>query len=255
MKLTCLILEERSGDSGMLPTYLSSLSDQTEVVAITQGVAAAETAIRLHRPDLVFMHGKLARRRPDLEGSPTILLTNKWWTLDELSASGAGCQLLTPVSLDELLGMMERVTQHRKAQRKSESGELHVMHNLPEKEQRAKVSIPVVKGFNIVRLSEIVMATSAGCYADVHLTNGVKFQASRSLKYLASELEPLGFVRCHDSFLVNTCEVIAYTKGRGGTVAMSSGAEVPVSRYRKELLMEVLMTSPSSSRVSIPTEN
>lgn len=253
MKLSCLILEERSGDTGMLPTYLSSMSEQTEVVAITQGVAAAEAAIRLHRPDLVFMHGKLARRHPELGGAPTILLTNKWWTLDELTASGAGCQLLTPVGLDELLGMLERETTHRQGQKKHESGELHLIQNLPEQTQRNKVSIPVVKGFNIVRLSEIVMVTSAGSYADVHLLNGTKFQASRSLKYLASELEPLGFVRCHDSFLVNACEVVSYTKGRGGTICMSTGAEVPVSRYRKELLMEVLR-SPSS-RVSIPTEN
>jgi two-component system LytT family response regulator len=107
-----------------------------------------------------------------------------------------------------------------------------------------------------VNLGNISLITSAGSYADVHLCSGEKFQASRSLKYLAAQMETLGFFRCHDSFVVNLNEVEQYSKGRGGTLRMRSGEEVPVSRYRREPLMELLHPSvPSSSSASTPTDN
>ena len=42
-------------------------------------------------------------------------------------------------------------------------------------------------------------------------THGRKFQASRSIKYLAAQMEPFGFFRCHDSFVVNLQEIEQYT--------------------------------------------
>ena len=116
------------------------------------------------------------------------------------------------------------------------------------------MSIPVVKGFRLVRLNEVAYVNTAGSYADVYLTHGRKFQASRSIKYLAAQMEPFGFFRCHDSFVVNLQEIEQYIRGRGGTLRMRQGEDIPVSRYRKELMMELLrqpagVTSPASTPI------
>ena len=240
MRTTALLLEVRPGASGMLPTYLQSLVDQIDLLAIACGLEAGEQAIRQHRPDVVFVSGELVERRINLGGAIPVVLTGQWWSQDKLEATGAKAQLLIPTSLDEIGGLLESFEAQRKKLSKVEAGAFHVLPNYWEHVQAQTVSIPVVKGFRLVRLNEVAYVNTAGSYADVYLTHGRKFQASRSIKYLAAQMEPFGFFRCHDSFVVNLQEIEQYTRGRGGTLRMRQGEDIPVSRYRKELLMELL---------------
>ena len=62
------------------------------------------------------------------------------------------------------------------------------MPNNWEHIQAQTVSIPVVKGFRLVRLKEVAYVNTAGNYTDVYLSDGRKFQASRSIKYLAAQM-------------------------------------------------------------------
>ena len=100
-----------------------------------------------------------------------------------------------------------------------------------------------------MRLNEVAYVNTAGSYADVYLTHGRKFQASRSIKY------PQRKWSRSDSFvatirLVNLQEIEQYTRGRGGTLRMRQGEDIPVSRYRKELLME--LRQPVQSLLRLP---
>jgi two-component system LytT family response regulator len=45
------------------------------------------------------------------------------------------------------------------------------------------------------------------------------------------------FLRIHKSFLINLLHVKEYSRGEGGTVIMSNGMEIEVSRRRKELFL------------------
>ena len=50
-------------------------------------------------------------------------------------------------------------------------------------------------------------------------------------------LEDAGFVRIHKSYLINLLHVKEYIRGEGGSVLLSNGHEVEVSRRKKDLLM------------------
>lgn len=45
------------------------------------------------------------------------------------------------------------------------------------------------------------------------------------------------FLRIHKSFLINLMHVKEYVRGEGGTVVMSNGMEIEVSRRKKELFL------------------
>jgi two-component system, LytTR family, response regulator len=51
-------------------------------------------------------------------------------------------------------------------------------------------------------------------------------------------LTETGFLRIHKSFLINLMHVKRYRRGEGGTVIMSNGMEIEVSRRRKEHFLE-----------------
>jgi two-component system LytT family response regulator len=53
-------------------------------------------------------------------------------------------------------------------------------------------------------------------------------------------LLPFGFVRVHHSHLINLKYVTRFVKSDGGYIEMSSAAQIPVSRSRRENIIELL---------------
>ena len=83
------------------------------------------------------------------------------------------------------------------------------------------------------------------CEADNNYTNfffsdGDQLLISKSLKEYSDLLKPHGFVRAHQSHLVNPKFVKSWLKEDGGTLLMDSGDKIPVSKPNRELVKEVL---------------
>ena len=49
-----------------------------------------------------------------------------------------------------------------------------------------------------------------------------------------------GFIRVHQSHLVNKHQVLSYEKSDGGYLLMNDGAQVSISRMRKENVLKIL---------------
>ena len=56
-------------------------------------------------------------------------------------------------------------------------------------------------------------------------------------------LEVSSFLRIHKSFLINLLHVREYERGEGGTVIMSNGMEIEVSRRKKDLFLAKIKES------------
>lgn len=73
-------------------------------------------------------------------------------------------------------------------------------------------------------------------YAVVHSQGGVHL-VRQSLDPLEERLDPSLFVRVHRSFIVQVDDVVAIRRARRGRIlVMRSGAEVSVSRRRKDAI-------------------
>jgi two-component system LytT family response regulator len=60
---------------------------------------------------------------------------------------------------------------------------------------------------------------------------------SKNMKVFEDIFSPLGFIRVHNSYLININKIEKYNKGDGGFVYLKEGIKIPVSQRRKELLM------------------
>ncbi|MBK7944856.1 MAG: LytTR family transcriptional regulator DNA-binding domain-containing protein [Flavobacteriales bacterium] len=63
---------------------------------------------------------------------------------------------------------------------------------------------------------------------------------SKGITVFDEALREKGFIRIHQSHLVNKKHIKQYVRGEGGEVIMSNGANLPVSRRQKQELMEAL---------------
>jgi two-component system, LytTR family, response regulator len=85
---------------------------------------------------------------------------------------------------------------------------------------------------------EILFCQSNDNYTTLQMRNGERVIASKTIRHFEDILTPLGFIRPHQSYVINAKHIEQYTKKDGGYLVMEDGTNIPVSRHRKE---EILM--------------
>jgi len=97
-----------------------------------------------------------------------------------------------------------------------------------------RLCLPTLKGFTILKLEDIVYCEAQRSYTFFRLINNKSILISKPLFDYERLLTDSIFFRVHKSFLVNLMHVKEYTRGEGGTVVMSTGMEIEVSRRKKD---------------------
>jgi two-component system, LytTR family, response regulator len=146
--------------------------------------------------------------------------------------------LLKPVEDNLLVDAVERAKK-RIAEKSGNKNIETFLHNLKQKQspQKMKLCIPSLKGFQVIELDDILYAESSGNYTNLYFLNKQMVCTSKPMHEYEKLLEDAGFVRIHKSILVNLLHVKEYLRGEGGSVILSNGQEVEVSRRKKDLLI------------------
>ncbi len=144
--------------------------------------------------------------------------------------------LLKPIEAENLIEACAKLDQTDRF--KELNKKLQVL--LSNKNSFEKIALPALDGIIFVKISEIVRCESDDNYTSVFLRNGEKIVVSRTLKEYDEMLTPFNFFRIHKSHLINLGYLKRYKKGEGGFVIMEDGAELEVSRRRKEDFMNAI---------------
>lgn len=100
-------------------------------------------------------------------------------------------------------------------------------------EHQEKLCFPTSDGYLFLRIDDITYIKSDDIYSYIH--NGTtKHFSTQSLKLLMEQLPEDQFIRCHRSYIVNTCKVFKLIKSGNCKLIMENGDEVPVARGKKE---------------------
>lgn len=97
-----------------------------------------------------------------------------------------------------------------------------------------RITLPTSDGYKFVNIKDIIRCEADSNYTNFYLNSGDKVIVTRTMKEYEDSLSGLDFVRVHQSHLVNLKYIDRYIKGDGGTIIMLDGAEVEVSRRRKD---------------------
>ena len=88
-----------------------------------------------------------------------------------------------------------------------------------------------------MEINEIIYCEASSNYTNFHFINRPSICASKPIHEYEELLADSNFVRIHKSFVVNLEHVKEYIRGEGGSVILSNGDEVEVSRRKKDMLM------------------
>jgi len=143
--------------------------------------------------------------------------------------------LMKPVDEDRLKEAVQRVEERLKGKKNSRQGEI-LLHNINKVGYplEMRLCLPTQKGFTIVKLEEIIYCEAQRSYTIFRLVNNKSIIISKPLFDYDKLLADTIFLRVHKSFLINLMHIKEYMRGEGGTVVMSDGMEVEISRRKKE---------------------
>ena len=103
--------------------------------------------------------------------------------------------------------------------------------------QKMKLCIPSLKGFQVVEIQDIIYCEASSNYTNFNFTNRSSLCASKPIHEYEELLKDSHFVRIHKSYLINIEHIKEYVRGEGGSIMLSNGNELDVSRRKKDLLM------------------
>lgn len=104
---------------------------------------------------------------------------------------------------------------------------------------KSKVALPTSEGLEFIEIDTIIRCQSESNYTHFFLADGTKYLICRTLKEVEAILTPNGFIRLHQSHLVNPKYMRKYIRADGGFVVMSDGAELAVSKTKKDYILEL----------------
>jgi len=104
-----------------------------------------------------------------------------------------------------------------------------------------QIALPDSRGLTVLHLDDILHCSSDDAYTNVHVRGEKKpILVTRPLSLFDEFLAEKGFIRIHQSHLVNQKHIKRYIRGEGGEVVLSDNTNLPVSRRQKAALMELM---------------
>lgn len=113
-------------------------------------------------------------------------------------------------------------------------------HNLDRQATPDRIALHTADRIHIVTLGEIVRCEADGNYTQFILRNKRPLLVAKTLKEYDKLMSEYGFLRVHQSHLVNLAHVKEYVKTDGTYLVMRDGSKIPVStRKRQHVLAQI----------------
>lgn len=149
--------------------------------------------------------------------------------------------LLKPVDPQELKLSIQKVAE--KLGRKKENLQLeNLLELLRHKDSKTqhKLALASTKEIQFVNTADIIRCESSNTYTNFFLADDSSILVSKPIFEYDELLIEYGFVRCHQSHLVNTAFVKSWIKEDSGYLLLTNGTRIPVSRNKKDAVLKVL---------------
>jgi len=244
--INCAIIEDEPLGAKSLQALLENNHPEFKVSVFAKTLdeskkAFADKTISVFFADVELLDGNVfdVLKNITLEKGQYIIFTTAY---EEFGARAfnypALHYLMKPISPDELAKAINRFKEVAFNEFNNE-GKAENQHSIAQLGKN-KLVLPTQNGNSFVDIANIIRVQSSNKYSVVFTTDRKQHIVAKPLARFEEVLEDKGFLRTHDSHIVNVAHITAYIKGKGGELVMVDESHVPVSARRKEALSAIL---------------
>jgi two-component system LytT family response regulator len=243
--LQAVIVDDEVSNIENLTILLNKYCPEIFVAGTATTVDQGLLVIRQVKPAIVFLDIQMPVRNgfellkniknPDFE---VIFVTAFDQYAIEAIRFSAIDYLLKPVNINELVNAVDRAIANVEKKMRNQRLE-NLIYSINNKNQ-LRIAIPGNKETVFINPATILFCKSDNNYTIFHLKNKQKHTSSKPIFEYEELLSAHGFIRCHQSYLVNSAFIISWIKIDGDRLLMDQGHEIPVSRNRKEKVKQAI---------------
>lgn len=147
--------------------------------------------------------------------------------------------LLKPIGEDDLYECLEKWG--TKSKKNISKNQILFLNDILQNSKNvcSKIALPTSYGLEFITIEDIVRCQSDNNYTHFYLKNKETFLICRTLKEVESLLSQNGFIRIHQSHLINPNYLKKFLRTDGGYVIMQDGERIRVSKNNKEKILDI----------------
>lgn len=240
-----VIIDDEISNIENLSILLKKYCTKITVAATATNADQGLTTIREISPSIIFLDIQMAGKTgfdllkslvsPDFE---VIFVTAYHEYAIQAIRFSAIDYLLKPININELINAVDRAILN--IEKKKQNDRLENLIRSINNKSHLRIAVPGNKETIFISPETILYCRADNNYTTFHLQNKEKIMSSKPIFEYEELLGGLGFIRCHQSFLVNIVFVKSWTKADGDRLIMISGDEVPISRNNKEKVKQAI---------------
>lgn len=239
--IRAIIVEDEARSLKLLVNLIEEYCPQVKLLGTATRVDDAYLMIQNNMPDVIFLDIEMQRETGfDLLSKFSkirfeIIFTTAFehYALKAIKFSALD-YLLKPIDIEELKLAVAKVEQSGQQQKRNKRLEIFMQNMQLTKTEFYQLALPSSDGLNFIQIQDILYLKSDRQYTIFHTKSGQKIVTSKNLGEYEELLQDFNFFRVHHSSLINLNEAKKYVRGERGSIIMSNGQEIEVSKRKKE---------------------
>ena len=245
--MRAILIDDEISNLENLRILLEKHCPQVTITATAQNVSDAVDAIEKYLPHLVFLDIQMGQqtgfdvlKQLPKRNFEVIFVTAYDQHGIQAVKFAALDYLLKPIDIEELINAVNKAETKLATQVQSSQLDFLLQQLKKPEPSISKIALQMQSEIRYVTLADIIRCEADNTYTYFFLSNGEKILVSKSLKEYADLLRPNGFLRTHQSHLVNPKYVKSWLKEDGGILLLTSGEKIPVSKPNREQVKSLL---------------
>lgn len=238
-----IIEDEQHVREELQKLLVKNFSNHITIVGEAASVKEGVKAVLTHSPDLVFLDVDLGDGSSFeiLEMLPNINFDIIFVTGYDSHAIkaiklGALDYLLKPIDEDEFEEAVTKAIE-QKQEKINKSNLVDIARNYYKNNEHTKIVIKTLEAQHILNFEDIIFCKSEGNYTTFYTTDE-QVMVSKPMKKIQALLDERMFIKCHQSYLVNTTYISKYLNE--GFLVTKNGHQIPVATRRKDEVLKLL---------------
>ena len=245
--IKAIIIEDEKMSRETLRKMLEKYCPTVEIVAEADGYRKGIEQIRKFNPDVIFLDiqmpdgsgFRLLEELDDIDFEIIFTTAFDQFAIKAIKYSALD-YLLKPIIPQDLVDAIKKVEKKRFDLKKKKNLDILMENVHTPEESTQKIILSTAEMIHVINVDDSIRCESDNYYTYFFFTDGRKLLVSKTLKENEELLSNHNFIRPHKSHLVNVKYIKSFIRQEGGYIIMTDGSRIPVSRRKKDKIMETL---------------
>jgi two-component system LytT family response regulator len=245
--MKAIIIDDEASNRENLQKLLQVYAPDIQLCAFAEDVNTGLKAILQHQPQLVFLdiqlHAQsgfdLLKQLGNVNFEVIFVTAYNQYGIQAVKFAALD-YLLKPIDIDELKAAVEKARKAISQKQKNERLNYLLEYLKDDNRTTPRIALPLFGETRYVNINDIIRCEADNTYTRFVLSGGEQIIVSKTLKEYADMLTEYGFLRTHQSHLVNAAYIKSWLREDGGSLLLTDGVKIPVSKLNRDKVKELL---------------